>query len=112
MNNYLIGIVIGCVVIVVGYRLIPFKKVREQKAKINQLTNDRKKLEHENYELRSEIPRNRNSIINLENRVDALEHRQDQADQWFGSVIRHSREQFSPEAVEKFLDEQGLNEEE
>ncbi|MCC3473311.1 MAG: hypothetical protein JGK38_23940 [Microcoleus sp. PH2017_15_JOR_U_A] len=112
MNYYLIGIAaIGCS-LVVGYYLLSSKRRREQEQQIKQFASKKKQLERENYDFRSETARNRVLINKLKDRIEALEHRQDRADEWFGSVIRHSRAQFDKEAVEKFIAEHGIQEEE
>lgn len=108
MNNYTIGIAIGCAVVVIGYRLFLFKREKQQQKKIAELLTENKDLKNE---LKLEVTRNRNSIAKIEERLDLVEHRQNQADEWFGSVIRHSREQFDKQAIENFLAEQGLEEE-
>lgn len=108
MNSYIVGIAIGCVVVVIGYRLFLFKREKQQQKKIAELLTENKDLKNE---LKFEVTRNRNSIIKIEERLDLVEHRQNQADEWFGSVIRHSRAQFDKQAIENFLAEQGLEEE-
>lgn len=108
MNSYIVGIAIGCVVVVIGYRLFLFKREKQQQKKIAELLTENKDLKNE---LKFEVTRNRNSITKIEERLDLVEHRQNQADEWFGSVIRHSRAQFDKQAIENFLAEQGLEEE-
>lgn len=109
MYNYLvIGIAIGCVVATIKYQLFPSKREHQKEKKIRELTTENKDLKNN---LNSEITRNRNRIDKLEERMDAVENRQDQADQWFGSIIRHSRAQFDKQAVENFIEEHGMQEE-
>ncbi|MEG5159570.1 hypothetical protein QUB37_03855 [Microcoleus sp. AT3-A2] len=107
-TNYLIGIAIGCVVVVIGYRLFPPKRENQQKKKIAELSTENKDLKNE---FKLEITRNRIAINKLKERIDTLEDRQNKADEWFGSVIRHSRAQFDKQAIEDFLKEQGMKEE-
>lgn len=102
ITYYLIATAIGCGLAVIIWQFIRSKK----------LASKNQRLTRENSEYKTEIVRNRNRIDKLEDRMEAVEHRQDQADQWFGSVIRHSRAQFSKEAVEAFLEEHGMKEEE
>ena len=108
INNYIIGIAIGCAAVVIGYRLFPPKREKQQQKKIVELSTENKDLKNE---LKFEVTRNRISITKIEERLDLVEHRQNQADEWFGSVIRHSRAQFDKQAVEDFLAEHGTNEE-
>lgn len=112
--NYLIGIAIGCVLAFIGYQFVPSKREREKQKKLTKLTVVERLtiIERKLINLELDVSRNKASINKAEDRLDMMENRQDQADQWFGSVIRHSREQFDKEAIEAFLDEQGLKEEE
>lgn len=104
MNNYIIGIAIGCVAIFIWYKLSPRKK-KESTPDYTELERRLNKVESQTF---------RNKFVSERNteRIEAMENRQDRADEWFGSVIRHSRAQFDKEAVESFLKEQGLEEEE
>lgn len=111
MTNYLIGIAIGCCVTLVAYQFIPSKRLREKDKKLKKATEEKTRLEHENFELKNEVIRNRISINELREEMSSITLRQDQADQWFGSIIRHSRAQFDKQAVEEFLKEQGMEEE-
>lgn len=112
ITYYLIATAIGCGLAVIIWQFIRSKKLASKNKKIKQLTDENQRLNRENFEYKTEIVRNRNRIDKLEDRMEAVEYRQDQADQWFGSVIRHSRAQFSKEAVEAFLEEHGMKEEE
>ncbi|MEG4273810.1 MULTISPECIES: hypothetical protein [unclassified Microcoleus] len=103
MNSYIVGIAIGCVAIFAWYKLSHRKK---------ESTPDYTKLERRLNKVESQTFRNKFASERNTERIDAMENRQDRADEWFGSIIRHSRAQFDKEAVESFLKEQGLEEEE
>ena len=106
MTNILIGIVIGVI-----FALIVKRKENQSKQKFNKLSAEKDELTGENYDLKFEISQNKVSINKLTSQVESLTLRMDNAEAWFGSVIRHSREQFSKEAVEKFLEEHGMRDE-
>lgn len=108
MTNYLIGFAIGCIVVVIGYK-VSFKP---DKKTPKELTDENRRLTRENAEYKIEINRNRTALEKLQDRMDTVELRQNQADLWFASIIRHSRAQFDRQAVENFLNEQGMSEEE
>lgn len=111
--DYFIVVVIGCVVIaaVYGYRALSQTKSPNEKTP-EDLAIELRHIKREVKELRLETTRNRNLIDKHEKSLEAVKLRQDQADLWFGSIIRHSRAQFDRQAVENFLNEQGMSEEE
>jgi len=102
--NFLVGVIIGGVIVLLF--IIFIKKNKE----IVQLKSAKKKVVAENLILTNENVQSEVTINKFAERLENLELRMDQAEIWFGSVIRHSREQFSKEAVEKFLEEHGMNE--
>ena len=106
MNNYVIAFAIGCaVLVVVGYKLFP----KSADKPTTELAEENRRLHHENAFYKLEITRNRNAIHEIKKKIEAIELRQNQADLWFGSIIRHSRAQFDRQAVEDFIKEQGID---
>lgn len=111
--NYLAGAAVGALIIIIGYRVAPPKNVKLEREKNKQLKSQNRELEHENYELKAENARDRVAIHKNTERIEALENQMARCYEWFGSMIRHSAEEpFKKDAIEKFLEEHGLQDEE
>jgi len=105
--NFLTGVATGFILTVLANQIKQEFIIYRQNKIIKDLVNDRRNIKGENYSLKTQQQQKQLDDNDHEERILSLELRISQAEQWFGSMIRHSVEAPWPkDAIEKFLAEQ------